>query len=467
MRTIFLSIIILSGLVFNRTMKPFKIEYSIKKGVETKMLDSTKKLKPMVADVGMADPHMFVFNNKVYLYATRDADIKAKDFVMPDWKIWSSSDLISWKLEATIDPTSTYMGKSNDCWATDMGFKNGKYYFYFSNANKNTGVLVSDKPTGPFKDVLGKALLPENLTPIKEYDPTILMEDGKEKTSYIAFGHFRAADPAYYYMIAKLNNDMVSLAEAPKKLVIKGNAEGFGGNDKPNLHKRNGIYYLSAGTSYATSDNIYGPYTRKGYSGNRNEYGLNNAAHGNYFEYNGQWFHTWCHFYLGKDVARYRESYVNYLHYKDNGEMVDDVAYLDKHGDIGIGQYDATWDKIEAEWFMVANKIEKRDKSKEGGFIITNIKNDGYLYLPNVKNIQANSKITFNVSTMKAGTIEVRTDSNKGKLIASCAIKNTGGWNNYQDVTCNLGNLKGKQNLYFVFKGGDGNLFNIDYFKFN
>ncbi len=434
--------------------------------IEKTALDSIKKIKPMVADVGMADPHIHIFNNKAYLYATRDGDISAKKFVMPDWKIWTSSDLINWKLESTIDPATTYMGKSDNCWAPDMAFKNNKYYFYFSNGNKNTGVLVGDKPAGPFKDVLGKPFLAEDLTPIAEYDPTVLIDDDAAKTAYIAFGHFRANDPAYYYMIAKLGEDMISLTEAPKKIEITGNAEGLGGNDKPTLHKRNGIFYLSAGTAYATSNNIYGPYVRKGFSANRDEYGLNNAAHGNYFEWNNQWFHTWCHFYLGKDVARYRQSYVNYLHYKDNGEMVDDTDFLDKHGEIGVGQYDANWNKIEAEWYMAADKTAKMENPK-GGFSIQNIQNGGSLFFPNIKNIKKNSSLTFRAATLNSGTIEVRQGSTKGNLVASCKITSTGAWDNYKDFSCKISSISENQNLYLVFKGSGNNLFNLDYFKFN
>ncbi len=428
--------------------------------------DGIKNPKPMVANLGMADPHIHIFNNKAYLYSTRDADIQAKGFVMPDWRVWSSSDLIDWKLETIIDPFTTYMGKSNNCWAPDVARKNGKYYFYFSNRNRDTGVLVGKTATGPFKDVLGKPLLPEDLTPAKEYDPTILTEDDKPQTSYIAFGHFRPDDPTYSYMIAKLGSDMISLAEAPKEIKIIGDAPGLKGNDKPNLHKRNGIYYLSAGTSYATSNNVYGPYVRRGYSANRGEFGLDNFGHGNYFEWNNQWFHTWCHFYLGKDVARYRQSYVNYLHYKDNGDMVDDVDYLEKHGDVGTGQYDANWDKIEAEWYMAASKVQKKENAPSKGFSIQEIQNGGYLYFPNIKNIELNSQIVFSVASLNSGVIEVRKGSVTGPLVGACEVKSTGAWDKYQDVNCKVNGLAGTQNLYFVFKGGSGNLFHIDSFAF-
>jgi len=420
---------------------------------------------PIVPFVGMADPHIFIFNGKAYLYATRDADSTAKKFVMPDWKIWSSDDLVHWKLERTIDPTETYMGKSNNCWAADVAYKNGFYYYYFSNGNVNTGVMKSKLPEGPFIDALGKPLLPETLTTGKEYDPTVLVEGNKEKTAYIAFGHYRFNDPDLSYYIAKLDEDMVSLAEKPKKITILGDMDILKGNDKPNLHKRNGIYYLSAGTHYATATNIYGPYTRRGDSGT-NKFGLDSRAHGNFFEWKNQWFHTWCNFHLGKDVARYRESYISYLHYKDNGDMVTDAAFLEQHFATGVGQYDASWDKIEAEWYMAATNVEKRE-AKNGGFEIQKIKNNGSLYFPNVKNFAKANAILFQISSQNSGgTIEVYANDAKGKLLGSVKVENTGGWDTYKTIKCALKNTDNVQNIYLKFKGNSADLFHLNSFNF-
>ena len=419
---------------------------------------------PIVPDVGMADPNIKIFHNKAYLYTTRDADKNAKTFIMPDWHIWSSDDLTDWKHELTIQPTETYIGESNDCWATDVAYKNGKYYLYFSNKNINTGVMVADSPAGPFKDALGKPMIDVNLTTTKEYDPTILIDDDKDNSAYLAFGHYRKDDPDLNYYIAKLNNDMVSLAEEPKEIIINGDADVMIGNDKPNLHKHNGTYYLSAGSHYATSTNVYGPYIRRGNSGN-NKYGLNSMAHGNYFEWNNQCFHTWCHFYLGNEVARYRESYITYLHYKDNGEMVSDTDFLDQHFKTGVGQYDASWEKIEAEWYMAAKNNSKRD-CPNGGFEIQEISNGSYLYFPKVQNIEKFNQITFYASSKNGGLIEIREGSVDGKLLGTCKVKSTGGWEKYQEFSCELTSTKSTKNIYLKFVGEDKDLFHLDWFKF-
>lgn len=60
-----------------------------------------------------------------------------------------------------------------------------------------------------------------------------------------------------------------------------------------------------------------------------------------------------------KGYHRYRDSWMTYTHYRENGEMVDDVKFLDQDvGRLGVGQYDARWSRIEAEWFMNATNTD-------------------------------------------------------------------------------------------------------------
>jgi hypothetical protein len=420
---------------------------------------------PIIPYVGMADPHIFIFNGKAYLYATRDIDsLQTKNkFVMPDWHIWSSDDLVHWTHERTIYPTETYMGKSNDCWATDMGWRNGKYYFYFSNRNLSTGVMVSDDPAGPFKDALGKPLLDTGLTTSKEYDPTILIDDDAAKSPYIVFGHHKDHDPILGYYIARLNEDMISLAEKPRKIYFEGNVDVLYNDDKPNLHKYNGIYYLSSGSHYAISKNIYGPYTKIGNSG-FGKFGLTAQAHGNYFMWNNQWFHTWCKFHLGKDVARYRESYITYVHYKKDGSMVDDTLLLSKHFENGVGQYNANWDKIEAEWYMGGDKIQKGETVD--GFEVSACYGNGYLSFPNVYDLKENATFIVKLNPHIGGTLEIRSGSLDGPLLGTVDVQAETS-KNYFEFKQDLKNKSGAHHLFLVFKGASGkNLYSMDWFKF-
>ncbi|MGQ1783602.1 MULTISPECIES: family 43 glycosylhydrolase [unclassified Saccharicrinis] len=417
---------------------------------------------PIKKDFGMADPHCYIFNNKAYLFTTRDASNTSNKFNMPDWQIWSSDDLTDWKLERYIYPKETYMGESDRCWATETASMNGKYYFYFSNGNTNTGVMVADKPEGPYKDALGKPLLDVELTSTQEYDPTVLVDE--DNKAYIVFGHYRKDTQALAWYIARLNEDMISLAEQPKEIVVENAFDIMTANDKPNLHKRNGIYYLSAGSHYATSKNVYGPYKVIGNSGN-GKYGLHSRAHGNYFTWNNQWFHTWCHFHLGKDIARYRESYMTYLHYTDDGRMVSDVAYLDAHFETGVGQYDASWDCIQAEWYMKANGAAKRE-CLTGGFELQNIQHGATLIYPNMANIQSQKSVKFHLASSVGGVIEVRSGHANGKLLGKAIVKPTGGNDKYTYVSCNLVDAKEVEDICFHFVGKGDDLMRLDYFVF-
>jgi hypothetical protein len=70
-------------------------------------------------------------------------------------------------------------------------------------------------------------------------------------------------------------------------------------------------------------------------------------------------------------------------------------------------------------------------------------------------------------SVSQGGKIEIHIDSQTGTLLGTCMIKSTGGLQNWKVQTCKVTNVKGIHDLYFVFKGNDGKLFNFDWWKFN
>jgi arabinoxylan arabinofuranohydrolase len=87
-----------------------------------------------------------------------------------------------------------------------------------------------------------------------------------------------------------------------------------------------------------------------------------------------------------------------------------------------------------------------------------------------VRGVQFNKaakSFELSVATSSAGgTIEIHADNLEGKLLGSCNIGSTGGWNKWLTKTCKVQQVKGLHDIYFVFKGANGQLFNIDWWKF-
>lgn len=415
---------------------------------------------------GYSDPAMYVENGKMYMVVGKDEDPKNKNFIMPYWTIFSSTDLMNWKLETNIDPKDTYLGANYKyCWAADMTVQNGKYYFYYSNHGLETGVLEAQKPEGPYIDVLKKAIVPKEYSANFEYDPTVFTDDDGQK--YLIFGRDgQLGKNILHYQIAKLDSTMLGLAEKSHDLLTD-QRFGFGtekaARDHSYFHKYNGIYYLSCAGIYMTSKNVYGPYSNPRNCGQ-------DKGHASFAEYNGQTYHAWEWTCEPFGNRTYRQVMMTYLHYKDNGNMVSDPNFLQagKHYTYGVGNYSAKMDTIQAEWYFNKSTSVLKKDTQEDGFEIQNLQNNDFLNFPNVKDVKANAKINFHVSAKTKGAkIEIRKDNPTGTLLGTCNIPNTKSFKTYQTVSSLLKNGTGTQNLYFVFKGGKGDLVHLDWFKFD
>ena len=145
----------------------------------------------IIPNQGICDPHVHEYNGKLFLFATHDRCPNNPIFRMDDWKVFSSDDLLNWKLEYTLHPEDTFLGQCEECYATDAAERNGKYYMYFSYHQECTGVAVADRPEGPYQDALGEPLLPPWMVDTASYDPTVFIDDDEAKTPYIIFGYPR------------------------------------------------------------------------------------------------------------------------------------------------------------------------------------------------------------------------------------------------------------------------------------
>lgn len=278
---------------------------------------------PLVTHIYTADPSAHVFNGKLYIYPSHDIvsgvpmDNEGSHFDMKDYHVLSLNE----SLDSTTDNGVALDIKDipwagRQLWAPDAAEKDGKYYLYFPAKDKKdvfyVGAAVSDSPTGPFK---------AEPNPIKgtfSMDPSVF-KDGDDyymyfggiwggqlerwqTGSYVEDGKEPAADkPACAPRVAKLGEDMVSLAEEVKEIQIldkEGNLILSGDHDRRFfeaswVHKFNGKYYFSYSTGnthficYATGDNPYGPFT---YQGNILNPVIGWTNHHSIAEYKGKWY---------------------------------------------------------------------------------------------------------------------------------------------------------------------------------
>jgi len=122
--------------------------------------------------------------------------------------------------------------------------------------------------------------------------------------------------------------------------------------------------------------------------------------------------------------------------------------------------------QIEAENFTTQSGIQTETCS-EGGQDVGYIENGDYLVFNNLN--FANGAISFQARTASAtsgGSIELRLDSSTGTLIGTCAVAGNGDWQTWITASCNVNGVSGTHNLYLVFTGSSGYLFNFNWFKF-
>ncbi|SDA22514.1 Glycosyl hydrolases family 43 [Sphingomonas sp. NFR15] len=285
---------------------------------------------PIVRDKFTADPAPLVVGNTLYLYVDHDEAQRDEMFNMREWLVYSTTDMKTWTAHPPVMKVSDFKWAKKDAWAPQAIEKNGKFYFYAPVEHDNThpgkaiGVAVSDKPTGPFVDARGSALITNEMTPKgphswEDIDPTVLTDtDG---TTWIAWGNRNC-------YIAKLKPNMIELDGPITEITPPHYEEG------PWLHKRGKMYYLTYASldratqrdehvSYATAPAITGPWTYRGELTGSGKYSF--TIHPGIAEFKGNWYlflHN-ANIAIGDQsgaIGR-RAVTVEYLHYNPDGTM--------------------------------------------------------------------------------------------------------------------------------------------------
>ncbi len=211
-----------------------------------------------------ADPHITHFNGRYYLYPTTDG---YASWASPYYKAFSSTDLVNWTDHGVIlDHGPDVAWADNSAWAPAVVAKNGRYHLYFSggaasgDTGKHLGVAVSDSPTGPFRDALGRPLIRAGTYSGQAIDPMVFTDDDGQ--SYLYWGNGTA-------YVVPLNADMVSFDPAKVRDITPS-----GYREATFVFKRNGAYYFMWSendtreedyrVAYATGTSPLGPWTKRG-----------------------------------------------------------------------------------------------------------------------------------------------------------------------------------------------------------
>ncbi len=196
-----------------------------------------------------ADPEILYAEQtgRYYLYPTTDGEVGWNNH---DFRVYSSDDLRTWTDEGVMFDLRT------DCsWADSKGWapciierkyvgkrvKTSYKYFYYFVAEGKIGVAVADRPTGPFRDALGRPMLterPEGVRGGQVIDPDVFCDPQTGKY-YLYWGNG-------FLAVAELNDDMVSLKEGTTRILIpRERKRDFHYNEGTYVFYRNGKYYFT------------------------------------------------------------------------------------------------------------------------------------------------------------------------------------------------------------------------------
>ncbi|HYQ14544.1 MAG TPA: glycoside hydrolase family 43 protein, partial [Polyangiaceae bacterium] len=427
---------------------------------------------PIVQTSYTADPAPMVHEGRLYLYTSHDEDVTVKDFfTMNDWRLYSTLDMVNWTDHGSPAGYKSFSWGTGDAWAPHGIPRNGKFYLYVpvnNSTGSKIGVLVADKPAGPFSDPLGKALIS---TGSGNIDPTAFIDDDGQ--AYLYWGN-----PDLYYV--KLNSDMISFSGSPTKVSLT--TAGFGARTKtdratayeegPWFYKRGSLYYLvypadstPEKLSYTTSSGPLGPWMYRGdimakESGATGSF----TNHPGVIDYKGHSFLFYHNAGLPGGGGYKRSVCVEEFTYGADGSIP--MLTMSSAGPKAVETLNP-FQRVEAETIAFSSGL-KTEVCSAGGMDVTSISNGDYIKVKNVDFGSGATSVDVRVASGDAGgTIEFHLDSQTGTLLGSCAVTGTGGPQMWATKTCAVTGATGVHDVFMKMTGGSGNLFNFDWWQFS
>lgn len=432
---------------------------------------------PVISNMYTPDPAPFVHNGKVYLFTDHDED-DATYFLMKDWLVYETEDMVNWTyLGAQVSTETFAWAKQGDrAWASQAVERNGKWYWYLCCNTAEGGdalaVAVADDPQGPWTDAVGGPLA----VGFGFIDPTIFIDD--DGTPWLFWGN-----KGFWY--GELNEDMVSFKDGYKEVPGYHDPKAFGelqmkenwakGGQKelmtqyeegPWVTKRNGTYYsvYPAGgvpehMAYSTAPTIHGPWT---YRGRIMDEAVNSfTIHGGNIHYKGHDYMFYHNGALPNGGGFHRSTAVEEFTFNPDGS-IPFIPFTSKGVD-PVGTLDP-YKKVEAETMSSSWGI-KVDRLAGRKHYVTSVHNGDWVKVREVDfGEEGAGQLTAEVLNFKKpGRVEFYLDSISGQPVATAAFSGA----DKLTVTVPVRGAKGKHDVYLFFRGGDEQLFDLDWWQFS
>lgn len=213
-----------------------------------------------------ADPECVIWDGKYWIFPTASLPYEQQTYL----DAFSSEDLVNWTRHERIIDNSEVKWAWRAMWAPAIIRKDGSYYLFFGandmheKGEGGIGVAVSERPEGPYRDMLGKPLIDEVINGAQPIDQFVFEDNG---TYYMYYGGWRHCN------VGILKPDFTGFIPFEdgslfKEITPENYVEG------PFMFKKDGKYYFmwSEGgwtgpdycVAYAIADSPMGPFNRIG-----------------------------------------------------------------------------------------------------------------------------------------------------------------------------------------------------------
>jgi hypothetical protein len=420
--------------------------------VSTILLQAQNPISP--PGVYIADPSARVWKNKMFIYGSLD---ESPDYYCSNrYHVLSSPDLIHWQLHR-----NSFVSKGdgdgvpysdNQLYAPDCIYRNGTYYLYYCLAGNGEGVAASKSPTGPFKT--GQVI-----KGAEQIDPAVFIDDDGQ--AYYYWGQFSAKG-------AKLNPDMLSIDQSTMVDGLVTEKEHFF-HEGSYVIKHNGLYYFVYAhigrqdrptcIGYSVGKSPLGPFKYGGVI-------IDNAGcdpavwnnHGSLVEFKGQWYVLYHRATHGSITMR--KACMEPISFLADGS-IPEVPMTSQ----GAGKPLDAFSRIGAEnaCLMSGNVRITLIEGQSDNEQLSAIRNGDRAAWKYIDFGKGATRFKVRVHSQAGGKIDIAGDYPWGASFGTINIPVGSEW---VTLTCDVRNLNGLHTLWLRFSGGEGNLFDIDWFAF-